>query len=109
MRLSRVDRASALARHAPPEQDIPPRRRAQRGSARRGRRDRGGPGRVDRVLISRILNAVKCDDPLEALQRLPGPESLRGFVPGKLNAAICSHAPSMQRRLELDRIARAAG
>ena len=28
---------------------------------------------------------------------------------GKLNAAICSHAPSMQWRLELDRIARAAG
>lgn len=142
MSLSRVDRASALARHATSEQAITPRRRAQRGSARRGRRDRGGPGRVDQVLISRILNAVKCDDPLEALQRLPGPESLRGFVtgmgrigvpatrvkaalrvidrfdalirdrygtPGKLNAAICSHAPSMQRRLELERIARAAG
>lgn len=89
----------------------------------------------NRVLISRILNAVKCDDPLEALQRLPGPESLRGFVTGMgrigvpatrvkaalrvidrfdalisdrygtrsaLNAAICSHAPSMQRRLELE-------
>jgi hypothetical protein len=89
----------------------------------------------NRVLISRIVNSLKCEDPLEALQRLPGPESLRGFAAGmgrigvaasrvkealaaidrfetlirdrygtrgKLNAAICSHAPSMQRRLELE-------
>lgn len=35
-----------------------------------------------RVLISRILNAIKCEEPLETLQRLPGPESLRGFVNG---------------------------
>ncbi len=38
--------------------------------------------RIDfsRVLICRILNALKCDEPLEAMQRLPGPESLRTFV-----------------------------
>ena len=90
--------------------------------------------KFSRVLISRILNALKCDGPLATLQLLPGPESLRTFVKGmgrlgvaaarvkaaldaidrfdtlvregfgtrsKLNAAICSHAPSMQSRLEL--------
>ena len=90
--------------------------------------------KFSRVLISRILNALKRDEPLTTLQLLPGPESLRSFVQGmgrlgvatkrvkaavgaidrfemlirdgfgtrsKLNAAICSHAPSMQSRLEL--------
>lgn len=88
-----------------------------------------------RVLISRILNALKCETPLESMQRLPGPATLRAFVEamgrdgvaaarvetalaairrfdalirddfgtrGKLNAAICAHAPSMVRRQELE-------
>ena len=91
--------------------------------------------KFNRVLISRIQNALKCDSALEALHRLPGPESLRTFVEGmrrngvaaaraddameaidrfnalintvfgtrgKLNAAICSHAPSMRLRHELE-------
>lgn len=90
--------------------------------------------RFSRVLISGILNALKHEDALEAMQRLPGPETLRTFVEAmrrhgvaaaranaalaaiqrfdtligegfgtrrKLNAAICSHAPSMRRRQEL--------
>jgi hypothetical protein len=90
--------------------------------------------KFSRVLISRILNALKREGPLETLQLLPGPESLRTFVNGmgrlgvaasrvkaalevierfdalirggfgtrgKLNAAICSHAPSMRNRQEL--------
>jgi hypothetical protein len=36
--------------------------------------------KFSRVLISRILNAIRCEEPLEALQRIPGPESLRTFV-----------------------------
>ena len=90
--------------------------------------------KFSRVLISRVLNALKNEEPLETLQLLPGPESLRTFVNGmgrlgvaatrvkaalraidrfdalirdgfgtrgKLNAAICSHAPSMRIRQEL--------
>ncbi len=90
--------------------------------------------KFSRVLICRILNALECDEPLEAMQRVPGPESLRGLIVGMgrigvsaarvksalaaidrfddlirngfgtrsaLNAAICSHAPSMLKRLEL--------
>jgi hypothetical protein len=89
--------------------------------------------KFSRVLISRILNALKSEEPLETLQLLPGPETLRTFVSrmgrlgvaaarvkaalraidrfdalirdgfgtrGKLNAAICSHAPSMRSRQE---------
>ncbi|MFZ9882766.1 MAG: hypothetical protein ACO3QC_15355, partial [Phycisphaerales bacterium] len=38
--------------------------------------------KFSRVLISRILNALKREDPLETLQLLPGPESLRTFASG---------------------------
>ncbi|MFZ9882043.1 MAG: hypothetical protein ACO3QC_11645 [Phycisphaerales bacterium] len=38
--------------------------------------------KFSRVLISRILNALKNEEPLETLQLLPGPESLRTFVHG---------------------------
>lgn len=38
--------------------------------------------KFSRVLISRILNALKRDEPLSTLQLLPGPESLRTFVHG---------------------------
>jgi len=90
--------------------------------------------KFSRVLISRILGALRSEEPLETLQLLPGPETLRTFVSrmgrlgvaaarvkaalraidrfdalirdgfgtrGKLNAAICSHAPSMRSRQEL--------
>lgn len=36
--------------------------------------------KVSRMIISRIKNALKRDDSLEVMMRLPGPESLRGFV-----------------------------
>lgn len=35
---------------------------------------------LSRVIISRLLGAIAKDDPIEVLQRLPGPESLRAFV-----------------------------
>jgi len=37
---------------------------------------------VNRVIASRLLNALKRDSPLEVLQGLPGPESLRSIVLG---------------------------
>lgn len=88
---------------------------------------------LNRPLVSRTLGSIRCDDPLEMLQRIPGPETLRSIVTamGKegvaaarvksalrsidrfddlirdrygtrstFNAAICAHAPAMQRRLE---------
>lgn len=40
--------------------------------------------RLSRVIISRLVNALECRDALEVLHRVPGPESIRGF----LNAAL---------------------
>lgn len=37
---------------------------------------------VNRVIVSRLLNAVKRSDALEALQQVPGPDSLRAVVDG---------------------------
>ncbi len=37
---------------------------------------------VNRVIVSRLLNALKRDDPLELIQHLPGPESLRSIADG---------------------------
>ena len=45
---------------------------------------------VSRVLMSRTLNAIASKDPLDALQRLPGPETLRGIV----SAAAEAGAPA---------------
>ena len=35
---------------------------------------------VNRVLISRTLGAIALPNPLDMLQRVPGPETLRGIV-----------------------------
>lgn len=37
---------------------------------------------VNRVIVSRVLNALKREDPLEVLQHLPGPDSLRSITKG---------------------------
>lgn len=37
---------------------------------------------INRVIASRLLNAIVRPDPLEVIQRLPGPESLRTIVRG---------------------------
>lgn len=47
---------------------------------------------VNRVIVSRLLNAVKRPDPLEALQNLPGPDSLRAVVAGARDTASVSEA-----------------
>lgn len=40
---------------------------------------------INRVILSRLFNAIKADQPLEMLQKLPGPESLRSIA-DNLNA-----------------------
>jgi hypothetical protein len=37
---------------------------------------------INRVILSRLLNAMKSEQPLEMLQKLPGPESLRAIIDG---------------------------
>lgn len=35
---------------------------------------------LSRVIMSRLVNALDCKEPVEVLHRLPGPESIRGFL-----------------------------
>ncbi len=35
---------------------------------------------LSRVILSRVLGAIDCGDPIEALERFPGPDSLRSLV-----------------------------
>ena len=43
---------------------------------------------VSRVLVSRTLGALASKDPLDALQRLPGPETLRVIVTAAQGAGV---------------------
>jgi len=44
---------------------------------------------LSRVIVSRLLGAIECDDPFEVLERVPGPDSLRGVT----SAACVAGAP----------------
>ena len=40
---------------------------------------------VSRVMVSRLINAIRKPDPIETLTRIPGPETLRSIVRAALN------------------------
>ncbi|MCR9075494.1 MAG: hypothetical protein NXI07_05590, partial [bacterium] len=43
---------------------------------------------VSRVMVSRLINAIKKPDPIETLTRIPGPETLRSIVRAASNAGV---------------------
>ena len=55
---------------------------------------------VSRVLISRTLGAIALPNPLDMLQRVPGPETLRGIV----EAAVTKGAPQTTADAAIDAI-----
>ena len=55
---------------------------------------------VNRVLISRTLGAIALPNPLDMLQRVPGPETLRGIV----EAAVTKSAPQTTANAAIDAI-----
>ena len=55
---------------------------------------------VNRVLISRTLGAIALPNPLDMLQRVPGPETLRGIV----EAAVTKGAPQTTADAAIDAI-----
>ena len=74
----------------------------------------GGPHRpthlarqlgLSRVILSRLLGAVDCDDTFEALERIPGPDSLRAFVDAAGEAAPAPPEVGERARLAIDRFA----
>ena len=50
---------------------------------------------MSRVIVSRLLGSLACNDPLESLQRIPGPESLRVAAAGAATAG--SDGPTVAR------------
>jgi hypothetical protein len=49
---------------------------------------------MSRVIVSRLLGSLACADPLESLQRIPGPESLRVAAAGAMAAGADAAAVS---------------
>lgn len=45
---------------------------------------------VSRVMVSRLINAIKKPDPIETLTRIPGPETLRSIVRAASKAGVPS-------------------
>ncbi len=64
---------------------------------------------VNRVIVSKLLNAMKRSDPLEVLQQVPGPDSLRAItgaasqIPGVRVAAVSRANDCIDRFAELIR------
>jgi hypothetical protein len=59
---------------------------------------------VSRVLLSKTLGAIAASDPLDTLQRLPGPETLRGIVEAAAAAGASTTAVTAATRA-IDRFA----
>ncbi|MFI4897021.1 MAG: hypothetical protein ACIARR_04265 [Phycisphaerales bacterium JB059] len=60
---------------------------------------------LSRVILSRLLGAVDCEDPFEALERIPGPDSLRAFVDAALDRAETPAPIAERAHLAIDRFA----
>ena len=63
---------------------------------------------MSRVIVSRLLGSLACADPLESLQRIPGPESLRvaaagGTAAGADPAAVARCTIAIERFVRLIR------
>ncbi len=56
---------------------------------------------ISRVMVSRLLSAIRKDDPIETLTRIPGPETLRSIVRSSNQSGVDpAHATSAYKAIE---------